>query len=188
MAEIKVLIEGWTNADSPEKKEEDDACTISLVLDGNYKIIVDPGVMNDQQILIDALAKENLGIKDITHIFITHSHIDHYRNVGMFPASTPVIEYWGEWIGGKPQKRPKQLTENIEIIKTPGHSFDGLTMLVKTEKGIIAIAGDVFWREYSPVNDSYASDMKKLEETRERVLEIADYIIPGHGGMFKVKK
>ncbi len=188
MTEVKILIQGWTNADSVEKgEEENDACTTSLVLAGEYRILVDPGVLNDQQILVDSLAKEGLAIKDITHIFITHSHIDHYRNVGMFPATTPVVEYWGEWIGGKPKERPKNIGPDIEIIKTPGHSYDGLSMLVKTDKGTVAIVGDVFWKENYPDKDPYALDNEKLSESRKKVLTLSDYIIPGHGGVYKAK-
>jgi glyoxylase-like metal-dependent hydrolase (beta-lactamase superfamily II) len=30
--------------------------------------------------------------------------------------------------------------------------------------------------------------MKKLQESRKKILEMADWIIPGHGKIFKVKK
>ena len=36
--------------------------------------------------------------------------------------------------------------------------------------------------------DDYANDMEKLKESRKKALEIADYIIPGHGKKFKVEK
>ena len=76
----------------------------------------------------------------------------------------------------------------FDIIKTPGHNYDGLSMLVKTSKGIIAIVGDVFWSERGPNQDPYASDNAQLKKTRQEVLKLADYIIPGHGAMFKAKK
>lgn len=79
----------------------------------------------------------------------------------------------------------EQFTDDIKIIKTPGHSYDGITLFVKTGRGVIAICGDVFWKENSPKNDPYASDKEKLQESRKRVLEMADYIIPGHGKMFR---
>lgn len=189
MAEVKVLIEGWTNADSvAEGDEENDACTTTLIKDEEIIAVVDPGVLNDKSILIDALAKEGLRIKDITHVFVTHSHIDHYRNVGMFPVTTKVLEYWAEWNGGRPKNWDEQFTRNIRIIKTPGHNYDGLTFLVKTKLGQVAIVGDLWWKENYPSDDPYASDMQKLKESRKKILEIADYIIPGHGKMFKVEK
>ncbi len=31
-------------------------------------------------------------------------------------------------------------------------------------------------------------DMKKLVDSRKKILEIANFVIPGHGKMFKVEK
>ena len=103
----------------------------------------------------------------------------------MFPEAK-TIEYFGVWDKGLCDDRPKNLTSNIEIIKTPGHNYDALSLLVKTEMGLVAVVGDVFWRENYPDNDVYASEPEKLKESRKNVLALADYIIPGHGDMFKV--
>jgi glyoxylase-like metal-dependent hydrolase (beta-lactamase superfamily II) len=148
MAEVKILIEGWTNADSLKAgEEENDACTTSLIKDGNIVAVVDPGIADDRKVFEDALEKEGLRLSDVTHVFLTHSHIDHYRNVGIFPAKLPVVEYWGIWTGSKVSDWEANFSNNIRIIKTPGHNRDGLTFLVKTEKGTVAICGDVFWKK-----------------------------------------
>lgn len=188
MAEVKVLLNGFTNADRREAGEEElTRCTTALIFDGDNIIISDPGILESQQILIDTLAKENLTVNDITHVFITHSHMDHYRNIGMFPDAK-AIDYWGIWHGGKCDDLPDDLSKDIKIIKTPGHNYDGLTMLVKTGKGAIAIVGDLWWSSRGPSFDKFASDMEALNESRKKVLEQADYIIPGHGPMYAVKK
>lgn len=187
MAEVKVLIEGYTTSDAVESGEETTCPTITLVKDKGIIMIVDPGSLKGQQILIDKLKEEGLKIKDVNWVCITHSHIDHYRNIGMFPDAK-TLEYWGIWYENKVEDWKEQFTKNIRIIKTPGHNYDGITLLVKTEKGIVAICGDVFWKENFPEDDPYASDKDKLKESRKKILDIADYIIPGHGKMFKVKK
>jgi len=189
MAEVKILIEGYTNAEADQSDEgEEITCpTITLVRDGENIIIIDPGVLSSQEILIDKLKEAGLAVGDINLVFLTHSHLDHYRNTGMF-ASAKVLEYWGLWTGGKCDDRPQNLSEDIEIIETPGHSVDSLTMLVKTKEGTVAICGDVFWREDYPVEDPYATDQVKLAESRKKVLSRADYVITGHGKMFKVEK
>jgi len=188
MAEVKILIEGWTNADTRKNDEtETTCCTISLIKDGDLIVITDPGVLENQQIIIDALKKQHLTVGDITHVFITHSHIDHYRNIGMFPKAK-TVEYWGLWDGSKTWDRPEKLSDNIEIIETPGHNYDGLSLIVKTREGIIAIVGDVFWKENFPENDPYATDLGLLERSRKKLLELADFIVPGHGKMWKVEK
>jgi len=160
MAEVKILIEGYTSEDSGEEK----TCpTITLIRDKDIRMIVDPGVLEDPKILVDKLKEEGLTIDDINIVFITHSHIDHYRNIGMFPEAK-TLEFYGLW--------DKNTVEDWDAQFTDGHSYDALTLLVKTDKGIIAVCGDV---------------LGKLKESRKMVLEKADWIIPGHGKMFKVE-
>jgi len=191
MATVKIIIRGSRDRDyanSVKRAEKSDACVTTLIRDGKSIIVVDPGIMDSQQILIDALKAEDLTVDQVTHVFITHSHLDHYRNVGMFPATTKVVEYWGEWTGEHFEKQDEQFSDDIKIINTPGHSYDSLTFLVSTSDGVVAIAGDVFWKENYPEIDPYASDLDLLKKTREHVLKNADFIIPGHGKMYKVKK
>jgi glyoxylase-like metal-dependent hydrolase (beta-lactamase superfamily II) len=186
MTEVKILVQGYTTADSAAPSGEKTCATITLVRDKNIVMVCDPGVLDSQQILIDALKKEGLAVNDVNYVFITHSHIDHYRNIGMFP-NAKTLEYWGIWDGGGVEDWKEDFTEDIKIIKTPGHNYDGLTLLVKTKEGIVAICGDVFWKENYPEDDPYASAPKKLQESRQRVLELARWIIPGHAGKYKVK-
>jgi len=183
MAEVKVLIEGYASVDSGGHS----CSTIALVKDKNLRMIVDPGTLPDQDLIIEKLKEEGLTVNDIDVVFTTHSHMDHYRNIGMFPKAK-TLDYWGWWEGDVWSEAKDNITEDIKLIKTPGHSSDNVTLLVKTDKGNIAICGDVFWKENFPEDDPYASDKEKLRESRKKVLEIADYIIPGHGKMFKVKK
>jgi glyoxylase-like metal-dependent hydrolase (beta-lactamase superfamily II) len=189
MAEVKILIEGFTNADSADESgEEKTSTTCTLIRDGKLVIVVDPGVLESQNILVDALAKEGLKVEDVNLVIITHSHLDHYRNIGMFPDAKS-LEYWALWDGEKADEWHEKFTDDIRIIKTPGHNYDGLTILVNTKDGVVAIAGDVWWKENYPQDDDpYASDMEKLKESRKKVLELADYVIPGHGPMFKISK
>ncbi len=187
-AEVKILVEGFTTIDSiVEMEEEITQPTITLIRDGDLIMVVDPGVLESQQILIDALSKESLTVHDVDIVCITHSHIDHYRNVGMFPKAK-TLDYFGMWDGNKCEDWSKDLTENVQILKTPGHDYTSLSIIVNTAEGAVAICGDVFWKEnfpQTPQDDAYASDMHKLTESRTRILEIADWIIPGHGPMYK---
>jgi len=187
-AEVKVLIEGYTNNDSVgETVEEKTQPTITLVRDGDLIMVVDPGILESQQMLIDALKKEKLEVDDVNMVCITHSHFDHYRNIGMFP-NAKTLEYFGLWNKNTVQDRPEKLTENIKILYTPGHDYTGISLLVTTRDGVVAICGDVFWKENHPQNpedDAYASDTEKLKESRQMILKMADWIIPGHARMYK---
>lgn len=192
-AKVKILIEGYTNADSvAETGEERTQPTVTLIIDKNLIMVVDPGIMDSQQILVDALAQEDLNVEDVNIVCVTHSHIDHYRNIGMFP-NAKVLEYFGLWSKNTVEDWKEQFSDHIQILKTPGHDYTGITIFATTESdsqcpGVVAVCGDVFWKENYPENDIYATDIKKLKESREMVLKMADWIIPGHAGIYKVKK
>jgi glyoxylase-like metal-dependent hydrolase (beta-lactamase superfamily II) len=186
MAEVKILVEGYTSADDPSS-EEKTCSTITLVRDKGIVMVVDPGVLEDQKMLVDALKKENLSINNVNIVCITHSHLDHYRNIGMFPKAK-TLEFFGLWDKNTVEDFKEQFSQDIRVIKTPGHDRTSITLLVKTAQRIVAICGDVFWKENFPENDPYADNPKELKESRKKVLALADYIIPGHGKMFKVQK
>jgi len=187
-AEVKILVKGSVNADRVgEMGIERDCPTITLVRDGEIVMVVDPGVLASQQILIDELARENLTVKDVNFVCVTHSHLDHYRNVGMFPDAK-VLEFFGLWTGDIVEEWFEELSPNIQVLRTPGHDYSSISLLVNTKEGIVAICGDVFWKEnhpHNPHDDPYASDPVKLQESRELIIKKSQWIIPGHGGMYR---
>ncbi|MCX6814246.1 MAG: MBL fold metallo-hydrolase [Candidatus Aenigmarchaeota archaeon] len=187
MAEVKILVEGY---ETVSMGEETACSTITLVRDKNIIIIVDPGALKNQKILVDALRKEGLTVNDVNFVCITHSHLDHYKNISIFQKAS-FVDYSGLWYEDKFKEWDTddiRLSDNIRIVKTPGHNYDNITLLVKTKEGVVAICGDVFWKENYPKDDRYATDKKELEKSRKKVLQLADWIVPGHGGMYKVKK
>lgn len=186
MAEVKILVEGYVSG----KDNNNSCCTISLIKDKNINMVIDPGTVKDQKLIIKALKKEGLKIADISFVGITHSHMDHYRNIGMFPKAK-TIDYWGTWEGDMLsgwKGDETAISENIKLIKTPGHDYTGITFLVKTAPGLVAVCGDVFWKENFPKDDPYASDKEKLKKSRALVTAKSDYIVPGHAGKYEVKK
>lgn len=184
MAKVKILVEGYYFIDSEGR--ENSCSTVSLVTDKDIVMVIDPGTLKDKKVLIDALANEGLSVDDVNFVCITHSHIDHYKNVGMFP-NAKVLEYFGLWDGDKIEDWQEKFTEDIQILKTPGHDYSCITIFIKTEDGIIAICGDVFWKENYPETDPYAQDIKKLEHSRQLVLKMSHWIIPGHAGIYKTQ-
>lgn len=181
MAFVKILVEGYEDINLSKARS-----TISLVRDGNIAMVVDPGALDDRQILIDALQKEEMSVEDVNFVCLTHSHIDHYMNIGMF-SNAKILEYFGVWDGEKVEDWNENFTDDIQILKTPGHDETGITLFVKTDDGVVAVCGDVFWKENYPElqMDIYATDIKKLEHSRKLVVEMSHWIIPGHGGIFK---
>lgn len=197
MAEVKVLSEGYV-------KEENDiifaSSTTTLIRESGLNIIVDPGM--DRKLLLEALKKEGLTPNEIHYAILTHYHLDHSLLAGIFENAKILdsgeIFSWEGKIEEHKDKVPG--TDNVEIIKTPGHDLFHCSVLVKTEEfGRVAIVGDVFWWKDSQEQktdkeslieheDAYVKNREALMNSRKKILEIADYIIPGHGKMFKVEK
>ena len=184
MAMVDILLEGYVADDSSDGRYRP---TITLVRTGPVRMVVDPGTVADQSIIVEALVKRGLTTGDIDVVFITHSHLDHYRNLGMFPQAR-AVEYWGVWDGDRCTEWREEFAEDVRILRTPGHSRDSLSLLVRTSEGLVAICGDVFWKRDSPDEDPYAEDPVQLEQSRSRILDCADYVIPGHGDRWEVPK
>ncbi len=193
MSVVKVLVEGYAR----EKKGfYEGNSTAVLIEDSGKKIIVDPGC--NEKLLLNALKKEKLTPKDIDLVFLTHYHIDHILNIRLFPG-IDVLDGDTIYRGDKEFSFEKKIPKtNIQIIETPGHANEQATLLIKTEKGIIAIASDLWWWEDGKqktdykslisLKDPFMKDKNALLKSRELILKKADYIIPGHGKMFKVDK
>ncbi len=195
MAEVKILIEGYAT-----KKTGKATSSCVLIQDNNLNILVDPGM--DRKKLLEALAKENLKPGDINYVIISHTHLDHCGLAGIFENAKLVDDgaiYTFEGGYDEYEDRKAIPSDNIEVIKTPGHDPFHCSVLVKTKDGNVVIAEDVFWwwDEEKHATDSeslmnradpYVKNEKDLQDSRKKVLELADYIIPGHGKMFKVDK
>lgn len=193
MAEVKILVEGYAK----ELKNRWLASSTSTLIksDGNL-IVFDPGCNREK--IIEALNKEKLKTEDINFVVLSHGHIDHSLLAGMF-KNAKVISFESLLYDKDLMTELKEniLGKDTEIIKTPGHCAEHISLLVNTNKGKYAITGDVFWWvdgaeqivDINKQDDSHPVElnMKELIKSRKKLLETADYIIPGHGEMFKVK-
>jgi len=196
MTEVKVLIEGYVY-----EKDEIEYASSSTVLiqDNNFNIIVDPG-MNRKK-LLSSLKKEGLSVEDINFVILTHTHLDHCLLAGIFEKARVVDNSSIYSFEGTIEEHDGKVPNTgIQIINTPGHDQFHCSVMANDNKlGKIVIAADIFWwydkegqniEENNLINkeDPFVKNMEQLKESRKKVLGIADYIIPGHGKMFKVKK
>ena len=191
MAKIEVLIEGYAK----KLKGGWLASSTSTLVNSNGKnIIVDPGC--NRQKLVEELSKRNLKPADIDFVLLTHSHLDHTQLAGIF-QNAKIFNYEeiheNDLISGHHGKIPET---DLEIIQTPGHSDDHCSLIVKVDEMTYAIVGDLFWWmeseeqkvDINKLDQAHACNMEKLVESRKKILETADWIIPGHGKMFRVEK
>ena len=162
------------------------ASTVSLVLDGEAVIVVDPGMVADQSLLIGPLREHGLDVEQVTHVVLTHHHPDHAINVGLFP-NAEVVDFWARYRGDQwldHEGDGHRVSDHAQLIMTPGHTAEDLTLLVRTDEGVVACT-HAWWREdRTPQLDPLAEDQAALELSRARILAAADVVVPGHGSPF----
>ncbi|MBU4338332.1 MBL fold metallo-hydrolase [Patescibacteria group bacterium] len=159
---------------------------VVLICDGKKNILADTGSPGEDKKIIAALKKEKLKPKDINIVILTHPHADHIGNNFLFPKAL-FVDSLGEFRGDKflLDKAERQITKNVRIAKTPGHALEDISIIASnTEFGIIAVVGDLFWRGGDNKLVQVESP-ENLAASRKKILLIADYLIPGHGKMFK---
>lgn len=196
MAKIKVLIEGYVKKINGAEYA---SSSVTLIRDHNLNILVDTGM--NRRLLLDALKKAGLTAGDIDYIVITHTHLDHCLLAGIFKNVKILDDSSIYSFDGKMTEHKKKIPgTEIEIMPTPGHDQFHCAVLAETdEHGKVAVAGDLFWwpddKEQKTDGDSllklkdpYLKDKDALRKSREKILKIADYIVPGHGQPFKNDK
>jgi len=184
MATVDVLIAGHVQETEAGQSVHP---SVSLVRDQDLVIVVDPGILADPALLSDALVDHGLTVEDVTHVFVTHHHLDHTRNVGMFPTARVVdvdSVYEGSlWLGHDGDGH--HLTDDVSVIETPGHAQECAALVVRTDDGTVVLTHAWWFADMTPVLDPLAWDQEALDRSRERILGIADIVVPGHGPAFR---
>ena len=200
MAEVKVLIEGHHTKNEDNRPKI--GSTVTLIR-GRSNILVDTGSFLDKDTLISGLEKEGLTPDDIDAVIITHLDLDHIVNTYLFRDAKIFCKFRGGEYPGQthfPSEGSLERTdllkrdlidEDIEIMLTPGHAEDMISVIVNTPEGKVVVAGDAFpskeWMDPDRQPSPILTDVEKFNKSRKRILEVADYIVPGHGEMFKVR-
>jgi glyoxylase-like metal-dependent hydrolase (beta-lactamase superfamily II) len=168
-------------------------------------------ITSNNKRLTQALKNAGFSPKEIDILFITHWHADHSMNRGIFKDCEIVMfdeavkRHNMDFRGVKPGE---SISDGITVLPTPGHTIDHASLLVETDNlrhrtrshsggrlmGIgkvqVIVAGDAI---VSPACSSagkiwhYNQDFYSEEMARtsmKKIQEIADFIIPGHGGIF----
>ena len=178
-ARVHVLLDGSLRPDV--------ASTCSLLLDGDHAIVVDPGLAPSQESITGPLHGLGLSRSDVTDVVLSHHHPDHTINVGLFPMARihdhwAIYDFAGRWDTVECEGR--QITANVSLMKTPGHTDEDMSTVVQTANGVYVLTHE-WWTANEPVDDPYAPDLAELRRSRARILEIAEVIVPGHGPAFR---
>uniref|UniRef100_A0A0R3RJP1 Metallo-beta-lactamase domain-containing protein 1 n=1 Tax=Elaeophora elaphi TaxID=1147741 RepID=A0A0R3RJP1_9BILA len=172
--------------------------SITLVIDGSERILVDTGLstdINGRTWIMQRLSELGAPPPSINHVITTHGHPDHSGNTNYFPDAS---HYAGRFmhIGSNFsrifQDDIEKLTKNVYLLKTPGHTSDDISVFINNTSffGTVVISGDIFIRK-EDMKDStmwkqLAANETQQEESRRRLLCLADCIVPGHGPLFRI--
>jgi glyoxylase-like metal-dependent hydrolase (beta-lactamase superfamily II) len=177
-AGVHVLFEGYVG--------EHTACTVAFIRDGDARIVWDPGMVPSQRVILEPLRRLDVDPEDVTDVVLSHHHPDHTMNVGLFPNAR-VHDHWAHYRGDLWVDRPAEgfeVSPSVGLMETPGHTPQCITTMAGTAEGIVALT-HLWWMAEGPPEDPYATDPGALHAGRQRVLEAADVIVPGHGPMFR---
>ena len=178
-ARLDVLVQGYVRMPHV-------AGTVTLLRDEDRVVVVDPGMVADRELLLGPLRALGVRPEDVTDVVLSHHHLDHTLNVALFPV-VPVHDVQSVLHGDVFTRRDAdgvQLTPSIRLLATPGHTPQDLTTLVGTPDGVVALT-HLWWTGEGPAEDPYATDRELLRAQRERVLALADLVVPGHGAPFR---
>jgi glyoxylase-like metal-dependent hydrolase (beta-lactamase superfamily II) len=136
-------------------------------------IIIDTATKDKKDLIINELNKLGLTPDDITIVINTHNHWDHVENNDLFKNAKLITH-----------KNYKELNEEdreIEIVETPGHTYDSISIIY----GDYIVAGDA-----TPLKNNILQDIEpKLNVDSELALKTLKWIkslkkkiITGHEG------
>lgn len=177
VAEVHVLFHGYSAGHV--------ASTVTYIRDGDVRVIVDPGIVPSRSAILDPLAALGESADAITDVVLSHHHLDHTLNAALFPKAR-YHDHWAIYEADEWRSRAAEgflLSPSIRLIATPGHTPQDITTLVGTASGITACT-HLWWDAQGPTDDPLATDPAALHAGRQRVLQLATLIIPGHGAPF----
>lgn len=191
---VHILYDGYSRMEHGKMLAN---CTCTLIK-GPTNVIVDTMTAWDKIKILEALKRNDIKCDDINYAVGTHGHSDHLGNLNLFTNAKHIVGFTvsqGDEFFIHPFEtgEPYKIDECLEVIPTPGHTSADVSVIVKTHnQGTVVIAGDLFEREEDIADPSLwkyvagSENPDNQEIHRNKVLLLADYIVPGHGPMFKV--
>lgn len=166
--------------------------SVTLIISGKRKIVVDTGLEGEAEQIKRALAGLGLLPEEIDGIVNTHSHPDHCGNNHLFSRAEPLAPQDGQLI-----------CPGVWTLATPGHSLDSISVVVgpmtqalkKADRApgipIIVIAGDAlptFGNFQKDVPPALHVDRNLAISSMNKIIALADTVVPGHDYPFSVRK
>jgi glyoxylase-like metal-dependent hydrolase (beta-lactamase superfamily II) len=182
-ASVYVLHEGYVGRDGDAERV---AGTVTLIVDGDAVIVVDPGMVASRDALLAALAGHGPAAGDVTDVVFSHHHPDHTVNAALFPAAR-IHDHWAMYVGDRWVDRDAeglQLSPSVRLLRTPGHTAEDISTVAATPAEVV-VCTHAWWGSFGPPEDPLGADAGQLHASRARLLAFATLIVPGHGASFR---
>jgi len=182
-AEVHVLHEGYVGLEGDDERVSG---TVTLIIDGDVVIVVDPGMVADRGALLAALTAHGPRPEDVTDVVFSHHHPDHTVNAALFP-NAKIHDHWAVYEGDRWLDRDAHgavLAPSVRLLRTPGHTSEDISTVASTADGVYACT-HAWWSSEGPESDPLATDAAALKASRSLLLRTAAVIIPGHGAPFR---
>jgi glyoxylase-like metal-dependent hydrolase (beta-lactamase superfamily II) len=156
----------------------------TYLFDEQIRILIDPGIVVYMDMLVKGLQEDGIEPEDVDVIINTHYHPDHSgANVAWkrrFGAE--IMTYKGA--KRKASKRfGNELKLNdvtLEIITTPGHSPESISMYWRDAQALIC--GDLVFAYGVGRVDIGGGNAEELKSSIEKISRLdLEYLLPGHG-------
>jgi glyoxylase-like metal-dependent hydrolase (beta-lactamase superfamily II) len=157
---------------------------------------VDPSIADVKQMAVELDRRTGLKPSEITAVFVTHEHGDHWAGIRAFAD----VKWYASAAVGEALKRtsklpkdfeaaPSRLFDAIDIVATPGHTPGHHSVRFDCEGVSVVAAGDaVATQDFFRERKSFYNVKDRAESTRsmEKLATLADMIVPGHDNYFMV--
>jgi glyoxylase-like metal-dependent hydrolase (beta-lactamase superfamily II) len=169
-------------------------CTCTAVQGEGFRLIVDPSLSSAEDMAKELDRRTGLKPRDITAVFVTHEHGDHWFGLPHFSEAKWLAAPGVAAVLNQSNKLPKpveattgRLFDAIDILPTPGHTlshhslrfdYDGLSVLVAGD----AVATRDFWRERRGYFN--CADFELSARSMNKIAGLADIVVPGHDNFF----
>jgi glyoxylase-like metal-dependent hydrolase (beta-lactamase superfamily II) len=153
--------------------------SVTMIISGRHKIVVDSGLQGEEEAIRWALAELGIKPEEIDFIVNTHSHPDHCGNNHLFSHAKVLAAKEGDAVA-----------PGVWVLATPGHSMDSISVAVET-KVVTVISGDALptlGNLQKNVPPALHVDRGLAVASMQRIMALADFVVPGHDFPFSVRK
>ncbi len=159
--------------------------SVTLIIRGQHKIIVDSGLRGEEEQILGELAELCIEPEEVKSIVNTHSHPDHCGNNYLFSRAKIVMAKQGD-----------VLAPGVWVMATPGHSMDSISVVVEADDAssqtkTIVISGDAlptFGNFQKKVPPALHVDRDLAIASMQKIMALSDIVVPGHDFPFSIKR